>query len=976
MRPLRIELQAFGSYPGKEVVDFRLLAHRGLFVITGETGTGKTTIFDAMCYALYGEMPSKEGKDIRSHHAASSMPTYVVFEFEIDGVTYSVRREPEQERAARRGGETTLDKAKAQLDRLDTGASLATKSSDVNARCVELVGLKADQFKKVILLPQGEVAKFLVAKSTEREELLGQLFGGKVFEVVVDLLRERERDLGSQVGLVNTEIDHALENARAQVVRLHEVLGLDQPAELTTPDLLRQALIATALALAELGARAAAATAEVQAATVAHEGAKSGAERFSRAEALRAQREQLHKQAAVVDADERRGLRSQAARPVVVADDAHGTAVLAHTAAVAVLAGRKAAVTEAFTLLGITPDVGSATAVTAAVQSLRIDVQRRLTLLDGQRISREALIAAQAVVDRLTVEAEAATATLLTHRATVDRVNTERPAIAAETADTDALDRDLTARRTVLDDRAQLDDLLTTLRTTSAAAAAASSRFNAILHRFDITAAPRLAASLTPGEPCPVCGSSKHPRLARDEGEVVSFTSIEAAAGERDRTATAQQAAEGAVLGLRGRLGDDADVPIGDLEARRTTLMQRLTAATAANERLTALDAERTTADAAATAVSLRLAELRGQLDTACAAVANRETALAAATAAASEVDLDGVAAQRRVLAELETLSHGLETHFDRVTSATGALGSSGAHRAEALASSPFAAVDDARADLLDTSTEAAVLRQVADCRDTVRTVAAQLGELEHQGIPGECPDVEAAAARAAAVAAESEGVLGARTAATTADTDARSFLGYHDDLVAGSGDLREQHAVAKKAHKVFSVGGALGMPLRRWVLAIELDRVTAAANVHLQRMTSSRYTLRRRQEVQDARKAFGLDLDVVDAHTGRPRATTSLSGGEQFQASLALALGLADVVSQGGGASGKRFEALFVDEGFGSLDPAALQEAIGALHQLHATGRMVGAITHVEAMKQDLHVGIQVKRLPDGKGSTVMVSP
>ena len=165
-------------------------------------------------------------------------------------------------------------------------------------------------------------------------------------------------------------------------------------------------------------------------------------------------------------------------------------------------------------------------------------------------------------------------------------------------------------------------------------------------------------------------------------------------------------------------------------------------------------------------------------------------------------------------------------------------------------------------------------------------------------------------------------------------------------------------------------------MPLRRWVLAIELDRVTAAANVHLQRMTSSRYTLRRRQEVQDARKAFGLDLDVVDAHTGRPRATTSLSGGEQFQASLALALGLADVVSQGGGASGKRFEALFVDEGFGSLDPAALQEAIGALHQLHATGRMVGAITHVEAMKQDLHVGIQVKRLPDGKGSTVMVSP
>jgi exonuclease SbcC len=158
---------------------------------------------------------------------------------------------------------------------------------------------------------------------------------------------------------------------------------------------------------------------------------------------------------------------------------------------------------------------------------------------------------------------------------------------------------------------------------------------------------------------------------------------------------------------------------------------------------------------------------------------------------------------------------------------------------------------------------------------------------------------------------------------------------------------------------------------LERWVLAGELDRVTDAANVHLARMTNHRYRLGR-----SAGSRGGLTLEVFDAHTGRARTTVSLSGGEQFQASLSLALGLADVVSRGGAASGKQFEALFVDEGFGSLDSDALDDAIRALALLQETGRTVGVITHVEAMKQQLHVGIEVERLPDGKGSTLVVHP
>jgi exonuclease SbcC len=140
--------------------------------------------------------------------------------------------------------------------------------------------------------------------------------------------------------------------------------------------------------------------------------------------------------------------------------------------------------------------------------------------------------------------------------------------------------------------------------------------------------------------------------------------------------------------------------------------------------------------------------------------------------------------------------------------------------------------------------------------------------------------------------------------------------------------------------------------------------------------MTGGRYGIQRATEVTDGRRTFGLDLEILDAHTGRARSPKSLSGGEQFQASLALALGLADVVSQGGTGSGRRVEALFIDEGFGSLDPRALDDAIETLHHLQATGRTIGAITHVEAMKERLHPGIVVTRHPSGKGSVLTVNP
>ena len=236
MRPLRLEFQAFGSFPGKQVVDFEALGQRGLFVVTGPTGTGKTTVFDAMVYALYGVLPgARPSNDSpRSHHAAADVETYATLVFEADGVRYSVHRTPSWERPKKNGKGTTSDGPTAVVSKLSGSATeaLATGSKPVSKKCIELVGLDGTQFQRVVLLPQGKFTEFLIATDENREELLRQLFGGEVFEEATKLLRRRMEELTSQVADVDVEVQHHRTNAVASLVKVRRTWmpDLDDPS--------------------------------------------------------------------------------------------------------------------------------------------------------------------------------------------------------------------------------------------------------------------------------------------------------------------------------------------------------------------------------------------------------------------------------------------------------------------------------------------------------------------------------------------------------------------------------------------------------------------------------------------------------------------------------------------------------------------------------------------------------------------------
>jgi DNA repair protein SbcC/Rad50 len=239
MKPLRIEFSAFGSFPGEVSVDFTVLAARGLFVVTGDTGTGKTTVFDAMSYALFGEMPSKDGNDIRSHHADPSAQTYARFTFELDGHVHVAERAPEYQRAKQRGTGTTREPAKGMFVRIegaDSTKELASGIRDMNRVVPEVIGLDAAQFRRVMLLPQGEVARFLLDDSANREALLGALFGGDIYTRIGEVLEEEARSLRTQVHESEEKIRHHTTNALARLSSLHTLLEIEPPEELTKPE--------------------------------------------------------------------------------------------------------------------------------------------------------------------------------------------------------------------------------------------------------------------------------------------------------------------------------------------------------------------------------------------------------------------------------------------------------------------------------------------------------------------------------------------------------------------------------------------------------------------------------------------------------------------------------------------------------------------------------------------------------------------
>ena len=994
MRPLRLEFEAFGSYPGRHVVDFEALSQRGLFVVAGPTGAGKTTIFDAMVYALYGVLPGgRSGNgEPRSHHAAATVETFAQLDFEVDGQRYRVHRTPQQERPKKRSDGTTTQPAAGILSRLDGDRTeaLATQTQRVTEECVRLVGLEAKHFQRVVLLPQGKFTEFLVANDESREQLLRQLFGGDLYERATRWLKQRADELEQQVAGVDHEVRHHRTNALDAFREVHEQWGLHLVPGGATPTLfddpvpvpvvhdeLDDQQLADAIAALQPVRDEQMALLDVlrkrsRQATELRTRAEVESRRFLDAQHHRALLAQLDATADDVAAAQATVDGSRRARPVVVAASRADEARADAAAAAEALDRLRDHVTNGFAALGRPAPSFDPAAVAAAVQQVTQQLEADRNQVVAARRARH-------LADEGAARATAATAALDTVAAQVQQAREQLATVTATAEQLQAAAGTATVRQLELRDasvrvatRRAYDAAVRKAAEADAAAAAAHAAYVDLMERFIAAAAPRLAESLHEGQPCPVCGATEHPAPATPaRGAMVDVDQVDAARGDESRLAATAQSHRSVAEAHLQTLGDAADRSLDELLQAEQVAAEALKAAQRAEAQFAEATAAVKVAEhhleqaVAAQAEHTRLeATARGEAD-ALAAEADRLAELVVA------LDAEQLQAHTATATALATATANAAAVFAAVAGADAICLAADEAVTEALQASGYATVDAARAAVVPSADEAAAEQRVAEWHRQHAQSTTILEQLQREGIPDVAPDLERVRDQALQADAEVKRAAAQFTTASNALDRAAADLQQALQVAEAAAPLRRRCDTARRVYRTCNGEAGIRVKLERWVLAIELERVTASANDHLSRMTNHRYQLSR-----SAGQRGGLGLEVFDAHTGRSRATGSLSGGEQFQASLALALGLADVVSHGGVGSGKQFEALFVDEGFGSLDPAALDDAIVALQQLQAAGRTVGAITHVEAMKQQLHVGIEVSMLPDGHGSTLTVLP
>ena len=966
MRPHRLRVTAFGAFAGPETVVFDDLD--GLFLLHGETGAGKTTLLDAIAFALYGRVPGERGtaRRLRSDHAAPGTATEVELEATLGTRRLRITRRPEQERQKKSGAGRTKEQASVRLEERapDGGWSArSTRVGEADREIAELMGMSAEQFFQVVLLPQGQFAQFLHAKAQEKEALLQQLFGTGRFSRVEDWLADRRR-------ATDKEVAAAREGVNRLMARIAQAAGTDAPDEWAAGDGTAESPAGPGAGVVPGGLAAPdpsgshrpgppgdAAPLAWQANWAADLAAAAAAERDAAAALVDTRKAELGRaltgqRAAerLADRQRRRGdaLHSleelEAATPEIARLRAEaspgtaaspGTTVSAADALRAAGAERQALAGRLEALRDVARQADAEDETAAAARDLATGLTGDIGRAGAETQARQA-VRAQAVQAR-------------------DAASQAGAALPAAQAKADAARRGATDAAALVTEWAKRGELREAhLFARERYVAAQSEALRVRGARIDGMRA-ELAAGMTDGSPCPVCGSLDHPDpvdaasfppVSREEEEA-AFRLANDAAQAADQ-AGQQLAAVDALLGeLARRLSEagypfqatafpatafpataDADgtafpgVALPNPAAMDRTALAVLAGAAQADADQLEAEASRL-ADAAA-----HLEERQCELDDLDATIAADRAGLAdlaeqRAAALAEARAADARAGQRR--AELAAQLGG-EDLEEAITAATGL--------AEALLTAA------ALADLLDGPELAVPLEPPAPVDEAAATVGVAQRALEE-----------------------------ANEAAGTARHRAEQLAGLRPELDDALDALRPLIDDADRIRHLADLTEGRGanqykMTLSSFVLAARLEEVAAAASERLLSMTAGRYSLVHSDMKKGNAKA-GLSLLACDAWTGLDRDTATLSGGETFLASLALALGLADVVTAE--SAGTPMEALFIDEGFGTLDEETLDEVMNVLDGLRAGGRIVGIVSHVTELRQRIPAQVHVRKYRDG---------
>jgi DNA repair protein SbcC/Rad50 len=998
VKPLALDLAHFGPFV-RHAVDLEAFSTDGIFLIHGDTGAGKSTLLDAIAWALYGRgLGARERDDhLRSKTAPADEATAVSLTFALGERVYKVRRAMGFERPAKRGGGVTRQPPEAVLECLSGDDRFVTVASPrkVDAEIERLLGLPYEQFTRIIVLPQGEFRDLLLARAEDRERLLERLFGTELYKSIEVALRDAERDLERDLGEGRARLDAALRGVGATTRDELSALRADTDAMRTRAE---SAVRVTESSLA---------TAEKSLRDAVEADARNRDRAAARASlaALDAHAPEVVERARTLDLADRAALCDDAAERHARAEERAERAVAAHVHAKAELAESTRLVDD--------PELAPAKErarldAREAAREKRTRLEQLQRELEDVASSERALDHARSFRDsalaqlrELDAQAARTSAAVADKQRTLDEGRRAEQQLPAAILRVEEVDRRVQALRARVALEEQLREVSRTLRGAERQVAHGRERLAKAREERDRTRdaersvyAAILARALHEGAPCPVCGSHEHPSPAaespstpapeaRRDAETAHDDALAALGkseseharleGERDAVARqldtqrghdpasaeeldeARRAAASALDEVRRakRSGDDAERAIAALRKD----LSRIEASR--------VQPERTAAEATATIAQLepRVAAARARLAE---DGVDDATLLAAVDAARREEskladEVESMRARRTALETRRSRAAAAFEHAERARDdAEAEVEARAAELTQTLESNGFSSFE-AMVDARRTTAERASMREAVATHRAARTRAEDtLASLGPDEPAGDVAALESAATAARAANAEAQREVGTVTERATQLAGVATRV---EAWATQSAEAERRWQVARKVSDAVNGRHEGKTRLSRYVLLEQFDRVTACASARLDMMSDGRFTLRRRESRQTGGE---FELVVDDAYAGsveRPVAT--LSGGEMFMASLAMALGLSDVVQAWAG--GVRVESLFVDEGFGTLDEEALDKAVSVLESLGEQRRMVGVVSHVPELRKRIAARLEVVRTDRG---------
>lgn len=919
MRPVELTISAFGPYAGKTVLHMDKLGTQGLYLITGDTGAGKTTIFDAITFALYdgasGE--TRETSMLRSKYADADTPTEVELVFEYAGKKYRIKRNPEYERPAKRGDGLVMQKADAELILPD--GRVITKTKDVSAAIRDIMGIDRNQFSQIAMIAQGDFLKLLLAPTEDRKKIFRQIFKTELYQVLQDKLKDESSQLSRQCDALKSSIQQYINGAVAQE---DDVLNIElkkaKDGNLPTTD--------TIVLIEQL------VTQDTNKKELLEATSKEIQKQLEQINALLGKAEEIVKaKNGFLKTQESLAEKKPILADLLVGLEAEQNRQPERDKLSEQITTEKNKLPQYDDLDNSRGQLESKK--TTFLEKSKTVIQQKALLETLKRTLEEWKVELEGLKDVGTQK---------------EKYSNQKDKAVERQKRLNELSKALTDYESFLRD---MKETQAAYKTASDIADSLQSEYNAKNKAFLDEQAGILAESLKDGDACPVCGSTYHPCLATKSVKAPSEAELEKAkkASDKAQKETAEASSEaGKISGL--------------VEAKKTELRKQSTelfgecqfdgivakikdAFTQLNEEITALGKQLQAVEKKAA----RKSELESDIPK-------------------KEIEVKGL---EQAVGEQEKAIASLQSEIKILLESTEKLAKTLEYESKAKAQEALRLLQTKKSEMqaaLDNAQKA-----YNETKAEIDALNGQIKAFDEQLKNAPEINTEAEKKKQTDLLEKAAFVKDALTSiAARISTNGTAF----DNIKRQSGNLSEIEskwtwvkALSNTANG--NISGKEKIMLETYIQMTYFDRIIARANTRFMVMSGGQYELKRRIEAENNRSQSGLELDVIDHYNGTERSVKTLSGGESFKASLSLALGLSDEIQSSAG--GIQLDTMFVDEGFGSLDEDSLQQAIKALANLTEGNRLVGIISHVSELKEKIDKQIVVTKEKSG-GSRIEI--